>query len=272
VRAAGESRLPGPRAWPVVGQVPAFLADKLGFLSECSARYGDVVELHIGARTYLLNNPADIGHVLVDNHPNYGKSERLTSARGKRLVSSGVLSTSPQTHGPRRRLLRPMFHRATITRFAKTMVRNTRAAVGAWGGGEIDIEQEMADLTRRNILAALFSVDARGSGARLDEAVAIRQQYLEHIFGSLLPLPEYQPAPVNLRYRRAIRRIDEFVHDAIEERRRGSDQPDDLLSMALGDVRSTRRDPHANGPTEAIQRAGRDVSEPLLGERAVLTR
>lgn len=222
-----------PRGWPIVGQVPAFLSDKLGFLSDCAARYGDVVELHIGARTFLLNHPNDIGHVLVDNHTNYAKSDRLTSARGKRLVSAGLLSTSPQTHGPQRRILRPLFHRATIAGFAQTIARNTRTMVRRWREFEVDIEEEMATLARQNILAALFSVDACGPDAYLADAIAVRQQYLEHIFGSLLPLPEYQPAPVNLRYRRAIRQLDAYIYASIERRRSEPDPPDDLLSMLL---------------------------------------
>ncbi|HEX7765948.1 MAG TPA: hypothetical protein VF443_04505, partial [Nitrospira sp.] len=64
----------GPAGYPLVGNLPEFLYDKLGFLSRCAATYGDVIKLRIGEPTFLLNNPDDIKHVLVLNPDNYGKS------------------------------------------------------------------------------------------------------------------------------------------------------------------------------------------------------
>ena len=37
----------GPPRWPLVGHLPAFLHDKLGFLTQCAERYGDSVPLQI---------------------------------------------------------------------------------------------------------------------------------------------------------------------------------------------------------------------------------
>ena len=83
----------GPRGYPVVGHLPDFLRDKLGFLSRCAAEYGDVVKLEIGEPTFLLNNTGDIEHVLVRNSSNYEKSPRLTGKRGRRLSGEGLLTT-----------------------------------------------------------------------------------------------------------------------------------------------------------------------------------
>jgi hypothetical protein len=72
---------PGPRALPRVGNLRAFLRDKLGFLSRCATEYGDVVRLEIGVRTYLLSNPEDIKHVLLTNAENYTKTSRIMPPR-----------------------------------------------------------------------------------------------------------------------------------------------------------------------------------------------
>ena len=47
--------------------------------SASAGEYGGVVRLQLGRPTYLLSNPDDIKHVLVDNHRNYDKTMRLTS-------------------------------------------------------------------------------------------------------------------------------------------------------------------------------------------------
>ena len=100
---------PGPKGYPFVGHLPDFMRDKLGFLSGCAVQYGDVVKLKIGEPTFLLSNPEDIKHVLIVNPDNYGKSPRLTSARGKRLSGSGLLTSVGAAHLKQRRMMQPAF-------------------------------------------------------------------------------------------------------------------------------------------------------------------
>ncbi len=98
----------GPPAWPLLGHLPAYLPDKLGFLTRCAERYGDIVKLRMGTPTYLLNNPDDIKHVLETNHANYTKTSRLTSQRGKWLSGDGLLTSSGQAHLTQRRMMQPV--------------------------------------------------------------------------------------------------------------------------------------------------------------------
>src|SRR5438128_11996799 len=93
-----ESIARGPVGYPLVGHLPAFLYDKLGFLSRCAATYGDVTTLNIGEPTFLLTSPEDIKHVLVLNPDNYVKSPRMTSARGKRFSGAGLLTSVGAAH------------------------------------------------------------------------------------------------------------------------------------------------------------------------------
>jgi hypothetical protein len=77
----------GPPGYPFLGHVPEFLRDKLGFLSMCAARYGDVVKLHIGEPTFLLSLHAEVeANVLrelrevLDGHPPCGGRRRQVCA------------------------------------------------------------------------------------------------------------------------------------------------------------------------------------------------
>ena len=53
-----------PGAWPLVGHIPHFLADKLGFLTRCGMGQG-AAPLRLDRPTWLLRDPADIRHVLL---------------------------------------------------------------------------------------------------------------------------------------------------------------------------------------------------------------
>jgi cytochrome P450 len=129
----------GPPGLPLLGHLPWFLADKLGFLSSCAARYGDVVKLRIGEPTYLLTNPADIQHVLIDKALSYTKTPRLTSARGKRLSGSGLQTSFGSEHLRRRRLLQPLFQRRSVETFYPVMLQKTGRWMARWAaGGAID--------------------------------------------------------------------------------------------------------------------------------------
>ena len=53
----------GPAGSPLVGRLPAFLADKLEFLMRRAEECGGIVRLDFGGTTYLVNKPEDIRHV-----------------------------------------------------------------------------------------------------------------------------------------------------------------------------------------------------------------
>jgi cytochrome P450 len=213
--------------------VPQFLRDRLGFLSRCAARYGDVVKLKIGEHVYLLNNAEDIKHVLATNPQNYDKTPRMMSRRGKRLSGEGLLTMSGEAHLKQRRMMQPPFHNKSIVSFADTMVSTTQEMLASWHEGTVfNIPAEMARLTQRVILRALFSADLEDID-ELAAAVATRRRYMEYIFFSLIPFPEYVPTRINLEYRNAVKRIDAFLYGLIAKRRRIPDPPHDLLTMLM---------------------------------------
>ncbi|MBA3555455.1 MAG: cytochrome P450 [Gemmatimonadales bacterium] len=231
---------PGPPSLPVVGHLPAFLRDKLGFLTRAAERYGDVVRLDIGRTTFLLNDPDAIHHVLVANHANYGKTPRLTSRRGQRLSGKGLLTRSGTDHLLHRRRLQPIFHGPAVAFLADRIVESADRFMDRWSDGqELDLGREMMLWAHRIMGRLLFSTDYEAEGRRLGDAVLIRRRHLQYVYGSLLPFPEYWPRPITLRYRRAMSRTDHALCGMIRERRRSANPPPDLLTML---IRSSDRD------------------------------
>ena len=88
-----------PGGLPLVGHLPIFLRDRLGFLSRCAEMDAAVVRFRLDSEIYLPLDAHDIKHVLETNYPNYDKSERMTSARGRdrrpRVASSNVSRETP---------------------------------------------------------------------------------------------------------------------------------------------------------------------------------
>jgi len=210
------SKPPGPAAWPLIGHLPAYLHDKLGFLTRCSERYGDVVRLRIGEPTYLLNDPTDIKHVLIDNGSNYNRTWRMTSPRGKRLWGNGMQTSSGAEHLRKRRMVQPAFSRRSIGVFLEAMTDRTQRRMERWSieSQEVELAGEMDSLALSIILGALFGRDFDDD--QLTRAIAIRRRYIEYVYGSLLPFPEFLPLPIVRDYRRAQHFIDEVIRHQAE--------------------------------------------------------
>lgn len=229
----GGPRIHRPRGLPLVGHVPAFLADKLGFLDEACRSGAPVVELRLPARAYLLRDPADVRHVLVANSSNYDKGRRLTSRRGRRILGHGLLTSTGAAHARRRAALQPAFHPHNSIRVAGVAVPLVDEMVSRWPeGAEVDVSRELARLAQRAMITALFGVMGGDQRDALAADAATRQRFLDYVFGSRLPLPERLPTRTTRAYDRARRRLDDVILDAVRSRRK---QPaDDLLSALVG--------------------------------------
>jgi cytochrome P450 len=225
-----------PPSFPLLGHAPAYLRDKLGFLTDCAARYGDVVALRIGEPTFLLTNPEDVKHVLVDHALNYGKTRRLTGAKGKELSGDGLLTSSGANHMRQRRMLQPAFPRRVVDMYLGTIQRHTGTMISSLADGQpIEISSAMESLAVHNMIATVFGEDmpAGISADDLAAAITVRRHYIEYVYGSAIPFPEKHPVPIVLRYRNAIRTIDTCIEHAI----RGAAQktvPDTWASMLSG--------------------------------------
>ncbi len=212
--------------------MPAFLSDRLAFLTRAAANGGDVVELRIGRRTFLLKDPDAIHHVLVKNHANYAKSTRLTSARGKRLSGRGLLTSQGAEHLRQRRMMQPSFHSEVVMNFADRIIESADRYMDGWRDGmELDLADEMMAWAHGIMGRILFSADYDGVDRAVGEAVKIRRAHFQYVFRSLLPFPEFLPRPITFRYRRAMRYLDRALEDMIRTRRLALDPPHDLLTI-----------------------------------------
>jgi cytochrome P450 len=217
-------------------------ADPLGLLARTHASHGDIVKIHLGPYPiYLLFDPEHVLHVLQKNPANYLKDgyEHLEP-----MVGRGLLSSEGELWREQRRLIQPAFHKRRIEGMAKTMTDATGAMLARWRehlrrepkGEPVDVNREMSRLTLEIVGRTLF-----GSG--FSEEAAVRgEQALALVFrlgfdraGRFPQIPFGVPTPKNLRYRRAIRIMDDLVYSLIDGRRTAgtSGGEGDLLDMLL---------------------------------------
>ena len=227
-----ESRQPpGPRT--SISGIFHALRDPLGFLLEMRERYGDVVMFRRG-KFFLVVNPDGIKHILQDNHTNYVKGALYKRAT-RPLIGDGLLNSDGTAWRSKRRLAQPAFRQDRHEAFVATIVEQTEILCQKFSnyaslGARFDLHNELSQHSLRIVLHLIFGEDA---GANTQELIkgflaADHEMNPARLFNPI-NVPEWVPTPSNLRLRKGLRSLDDFVFAAIR-RRREKHQGADLLS------------------------------------------
>lgn len=227
---------PGPRGYPVLGMLPQLRSDPIRTFLDAADEYGDIVHLKAGPyHGYLVSDPAHIKHVLQDNARNYHKSPLYDRLRDG--IGNGLLTSEDSFWLRQRRLAQPAFHRQRLAGMTGAMVDCTQRMLERWDAiavqsGTVDLVGEMMSLTQAIIVRTMFSTDLGPAADVVNRTWPIINQRIGETFWST-KLETELPLPANLRFRRALRELEDVVYSIIRERRRSSRDEPDLLSMFL---------------------------------------
>ncbi|HEY6823066.1 MAG TPA: cytochrome P450, partial [Steroidobacteraceae bacterium] len=225
---------PGPRGVPLLGDAIAFGRDPLRFLTECARRYGDLVAFRIGAWPALLvNNPDDIEYVLVKNHRGFTKNRHFWRYV-RAIFGTGLLTAVGDDWQRQRRLNAPAFSGQRLASYGAVMVRHAEAMLKSWRPGErVDVHAEIMALTLEIAAETLFGTSVRRDIADIEHSTNVLMAEISARLRRPIFIPDAIPIPGNVRYRRALQRIDALVTRIVAERRRSGEDRGDLLSLLL---------------------------------------
>ena len=220
---------PAPRRSP-----RELLRDPLAFFLTLTRQYGDVVCYRPAPEpAYLINHPAYLRHVLVDNNRNYSKDTYI-NRMFKTEVGNGLLTAEGEDWHRQRRLMQPSFNPQHLARLDGLITSRTEHLLENWQKAvdmsqPINLLQEMSALTLAITTQALFGVD-------LDEGIGQVGQAVD-MGGALLELPK------NPRFRASVQIIAEIVQQIITERRRSMDQAGEAGDLLGTMIRAQQDDP-----------------------------
>jgi cytochrome P450 len=221
---------PGPKiSWLAYA---ALYRDPLGYLASAARKYGDIVHLAIAHRhDFLLNHPDYIRTILLD----YEGMRRSVHRPLQRILGRGLLTSRGQVHKKQRLLLQPIFNRERIAALGELMTPRIARLSDEWrDGAQVEMANEMKRLTIATAGRTLLNVDLESEATGLRDALmtVLTATRFNNLLVATKAL-EALPLPSNLRFRRAAKRLDEFIYQMIAERHcRPTDQPD-LLSVLV---------------------------------------
>lgn len=264
--------IPGPRGSFLLGSVPEFRRDQLGFVQRMRRDYGPVVRYRLGSLPFIqVNHPDGVQRILQENNQNYIKGDYWYPIR---MVGGDGLFASEGAHWLRqRRLMQPAFHRQRIAGFAEVMTGQTERMLARWEqaaslGTPLDISQEFTHLTMRIITEAMFSSQVEADTQAVSRAITTLLEDINFRFQA----PFYPrlgfPTPRNLRARAALRVVDEVIYRIIARRRQSGEAVDDLLGMLMEardeETGEAMSDKHLRDEVITIFVAGHETTAVLL--------
>lgn len=215
--------------------------DPLGLYRSAWSQFGDLAWLRfgpplVGYRYLLVTHPDHIRHILCDNHANYTKSVFYKSL--KRVMGQGLVTSEGALWERQRRLIQPAFQRGRVERLAPVMLAAATRTVERWRAfadqqRPLDVAAEMSRLTLDIVATALFGVDLARRRDRISQALTLAlERHHARLLGKpfwMMVLPVFLDRPLV----RALRDLDDAVHEIISQRRRSKDHPEDVLSLLI---------------------------------------
>jgi cytochrome P450 len=199
------------------------------------------VSLPIG-QVFVLNDPAAIKHVLVDNVANYRKDplQRRVLSAG---LADGLLSAEDKRWEVQRRTLAPLFSARTVRSLSKDMQRAVDQLTQRWlsfsSGAVVDVAAEITLLTLNVLALTIFS---DGLQSDPDEFRLSMTEYFR-VAGrigllDLLGAPDFVPRPGRWRIKPTLDYFEGIIDDLIQTRRQALERNaaacrDDLLTLLL---------------------------------------
>ena len=252
---AGEAAAPGEIPLPVP-PFPRPLATALGVggllstlwrnpLEAWTQRHFDepvVFERTLLGEFVVVNDPAAIRRVLIDNAQNYGKGALQRSVLGK-AMRNGLLLAEGEMWRDQRKALAPAFSLRAVAGFAPAVQAAVDDLVARWRavpeGSVIDVGVEMARLALDVLTRTIF---AEGLGEDREEMRRNMRIYFDSVGRidafDLLGLPDFVPRIGRWRARPAEIRFHAAVDRLLAERRKAlaadpARAPHDLLTLLL---------------------------------------
>ena len=225
-----------PGAVPVLGHLPRYARDPLGFFTEMRD-HADVVRWRLGPTdNVFLSNPAHIERMFLENERTFAMLDDPGYAFSL-FAGQGIITTHGEFWRRQRKMMQPGVHPKRIAGYAATMVDLTEQMLREWQPGHtLDIRVELLALTQRIAAKTLFGADVTGDAAAVGRALDVASREIGAEFrGTTMFVPRQVPTPGRVRLKAAIGKVEQVLYRIIDERRAtsGADRPDDMLSMLL---------------------------------------
>jgi cytochrome P450 len=219
---------------PFFGLLRDFRDDRAGTLMRLGKEH-DAARVPMGIMRNLVSigTPALANEILSAKASSFKKAPGLTIML-RPVLGYGLLTSETEFHTKQRKLLAPAFAHKRISSYATTMAARANTFAQSLRDGEsLDLADAMMRLTFEIVGKTLFDTEVTSDASEVAVAITTVMECMFRQLESVVPIPPFIPTPSNIRYQRAVRRLDRIVYRIIRERRALNEDRGDVLSMLL---------------------------------------
>lgn len=226
---------PGPRGRPVFGNRIEFSEDPLGFLLECSRKYGDVVR--VAKQTYFVNHPDLVQEIFHNKDGTFSKTDPYDKSQNHSAFPASVMSSSGSDWRSKRRKLQPAFQKELILQSLGQACSAIHSLFDSWRHEPLrsDVREDMAQLCMA--IGGRFLFDAAADPSET-QRVSDTVDAVMKLTRSPFRLPLSIPTPNNLRLRKSRAELNKTIDGIVERYRRSPSNRPCLLGTMLSDEES----------------------------------
>lgn len=215
----------------------AFFKDPLGFTVKQSQELGDFFYSYmLFKHIFFTANPEVAQHFLQTNQKNYRKSPAYDQL--KLALGNGLVTSEGEFWKKQRRLAQPAFHKKKLETLFLKMVGVTENYLqklkrDCQKQSERNIALEMMTVTADIVLKCLFSSENENDQQQLYRTMSSSQEYIMQCIHKPLSIPWSFVNGRRRKFFQDLKVFDDVIQEMVDERRKGTDLPMDLLTMLL---------------------------------------
>ena len=199
----------------------------------------DIIERKMfGRRLFVVNDPAAIKYVLIDNAANYRKTE-ITRRILEPGLGKGLITSEGETWRQHRRTMAPAFDHRSVASYTPVMTGAAEELMAEWGkvpaGTSIDVSTAMMEVTLNIISRTMFSSDSDDIVTIMGRSAGRYQVEMRPNILDMLGWPKWLAGLPRFGVaKRTLGEFDRVIDRLIEERARDpGNGPKDLLARLI---------------------------------------
>ena len=275
--------LPGPRGWPLVGNLFQVSRRQVHRNVEAWARhYGPLFRIRLGRGTLLVVTDHEaIGTVLRDRPDGYRRTRLMEKIGLEMNLAPGVFASNGEVWRRQRRMVMAGFDPGHVKAYFPSLVKVTQRLRGRWqraaqAGRTIDLQPELMRFTVDAISGLAFGVDVN----TIESDDEIIQQHLDKIFPmayrrmfALVPWWRILRSCADRRVERSVAEVNAAIDGFIRQARARiaadparRERPPNLLEAMIisADAGGGLTDTDVNGNVLTMLLAGEDTTANTL--------
>jgi cytochrome P450 len=199
----------------------------------------DIIERKMfGRYRFIVNDPAAVKRVLLDNVANYEKTE-ITRRILEPGLGKGLLTSEGETWKAHRRTMTPAFDQRSVASYTPVMTAEAEKLTAQWSklGADqvVDVAAAMTEATLQIISRTMFSSDSDDMVGILERSSGQFQAQMRPNIMDFIGMPAWLAGLGRLNVaKRTLGEFDATIDRLIRERTRNIDNaPKDLLSRLI---------------------------------------